>query len=247
MGNEQTVESNYVMFKLPNREKVEFLLTVPYSPTGKNNMTAMMAGGNDNENYGKLFIYKFPKGQNIPGTNMIEARIDQDSEISPQLTLWSQEGSSVLRGNLIIIPIEDSLLYIEPIYLQSSNGTNSLPEMKRVIVGYDDQIVMDTTLELALDKVFGNILEDADQIDRDEEVEQSIEELIIRATEAYQNAVEAQRNGNWSSYGIYINQLERLLERLQEEQGIEIEDEEGQSLEEQAIENIENTENTDTE
>ncbi len=248
MGNEQTVESNYVMFKLPDREEVEFLLTVPYSPTGKNNMTAMLAGGNDNENYGKLFVYKFPKGQNIPGTNMIEARIDQDSEISPQLTLWSQEGSSVLRGNLIIIPIEDSLLYVEPIYLQASNGTNSLPEMKRVIIGYGDQIVMGNTLELALDKIFGDIAEDPDEADREDEVEQTIEELIIRATEAYQNAVEAQRNGNWSSYGIYINQLERLLERLQEEQGIEIEEE--QTVEEEAIENLENTENsenTDTE
>jgi len=246
MDGEQTVESNYVMFKLPDKEELEFLLTVPYSPLGKNNMISMLVGGNDYENYGKLFIYKFPKGENIPGTNMIEARIDQDSEISPQLTLWSQEGSSVLRGNLIIIPIEDSLLYVEPIYLQSSNGTNSLPEMKRVIVGYGDQIVMDTTLDLALDKIFGGIAETPGGVDRDEEVEQTIEELIIRASEAYQNAIEAQRNGNWTSYGNYISQLERLLERLQEEQGINL-DEEEQSVEEQAIENLENTENTDSE
>jgi len=245
MDGEQTVESNYVMFKLPDRDSVEFLLTVPYSPKGKNNMTAMLVGGNDLDNYGKLFIYKFPKGENIPGTNMIEARIDQDSEISPQLTLWSQEGSSVLRGNLIIIPIEDSLLYVEPIYLQSSNGTNSLPEMKRVIVGYGDQIVMDTTLELALDKIFGNIAETPqEEQDREEEVEQTIQELIIRANEAYQNALEAQKNGNWTSYGIYISDLERLLERLQEEQGINLEDEQ-ENVEEDVLENIENNENTE--
>ena len=245
MDGEQTVESNYVMFKLPDRDSVEFLLTVPYSPKGKNNMTAMLVGGNDLDNYGKLFIYKFPKGENIPGTNMIEARIDQDSEISPQLTLWSQEGSSVLRGNLIIIPIEDSLLYVEPIYLQSSNGTNSLPEMKRVIVGYGDQIVMDTTLELALDKIFGNIAETPqEEQDREDEVEQTIQELIIRANEAYQNALEAQKNGNWTSYGIYISDLERLLERLQEEQGINLEDEQ-ENVEEDVLENIENNENTE--
>jgi hypothetical protein len=241
MDGEQTVESNYVMFKLPDRDNVEFLLTVPYSPTGKNNMTAMLVGGNDLENYGKLFVYKFPKGQNISGTNMFEARIDQDSDISPQLTLWSQEGSSVLRGNVIIIPIEDSLLYVEPIYIQASNGTNSLPEMKQVIVGYDDQIVMETNLSDALDRIFGDIAGEPGE-GEDGEVEQTIEELIIRANEAYQNAVEAQRNGNWSSYGRYISELERLLERLQEEQGIEIEEE----IEDQVLENLEDSENTET-
>jgi hypothetical protein len=172
---------------------------------------------------------------------MFEARIDQDSDISPQLTLWSQEGSSVLRGNVIIIPIEDSLLYVEPIYIQASNGTNSLPEMKQVIVGYDDQIVMETNLSDALDRIFGDITGEPGE-GEDGEVEQTIEELIIRANEAYQNAVEAQRNGNWSSYGRYISELERLLERLQEEQGIEIEEE----IEDQVLENLEDSENTET-
>jgi hypothetical protein len=206
-------------------------------------MTAMLVGGNDLDNYGKLFVYKFPKGQNIPGTNMFEARIDQDSDISPQLTLWSQEGSSVLRGNVIIIPIEDSLLYVEPIYIQASNGTNSLPEMKQVIVGYGDQIVMETNLSDALDRIFGDIAGESGEGGDGEVEDQNLEELIISANRAYQNALEAQRNGNWSSYGRYISELERILERLQEEQGIEIEEE---SVEDQVLENIEDSENSET-
>jgi hypothetical protein len=113
--------------------------------------------------------------------------------------------------------------------------------MKQVIVGYDDQIVMETNLSDALDRIFGDIAGEPGE-GEDGEVEQTIEELIIRANEAYQNAVEAQRNGNWSSYGRYISELERLLERLQEEQGIEIEEE----IEDQVLENLEDSENTET-
>jgi uncharacterized protein len=156
MDSTQTVESNYLMFRLHGEEKVEFLISVPYSPAGRNNMSAMLVGRCDGENYGELVIYRFPRAENIAGTNMIESRIDQDSEISPQLTLWSQEGSNVLRGNLLIIPIEESLLYVEPIYLQSS-GDNALPEMQRVIVAYGDRIVMERTLAHGcLGRIFGD-------------------------------------------------------------------------------------------
>ncbi len=146
MSKVQKAESNYVMFKLPDEEKAEFLLTVPYTPATKPNMTALFVARNDGENYGKLFIYKFPKSKTVDGLMMIESRIDQDSNISPQLTLWSQKGSIVLRGNLLVIPIEKSLLYVEPIYLQADNE-NSLPEVKRVIVAYKNKIVMEETLD----------------------------------------------------------------------------------------------------
>jgi uncharacterized membrane protein (UPF0182 family) len=153
MGQVQQIESSYVMFKLPDGPAEEFALIVPYTPKEKANMTSLFVARNDGENYGKLYNYQFPKDKTIQGPMMIESRIDQDSTISPQFTLWGQEGSQVLRGNLIVVPIENSILYVEPIYLQADNP-NSLPEMKRVIVAYQDKIIMAQTLDAALRQVF---------------------------------------------------------------------------------------------
>jgi uncharacterized membrane protein (UPF0182 family) len=145
--------SQYVTFKLPESEKVEFLLSVPFTPNDKGNMTSLFIARNDADDYGRLFVYKFPKDKVIKGPVQIETQIDQDSVISPQFTLWGQKGSKILRGSVIIIPISGSLLYVEPIYLQADNK-NSLPEMKRIIVFYNNKIVMEDTLELALKKIF---------------------------------------------------------------------------------------------
>jgi len=154
MGGQQQIESNYVMFKLPDGDAAEFALILPFTPREKPNMTSLFVARNDGEDYGKLFLYKFSKNKTIQGPMMIESRIDQNSEISPQFTLWGQEGSQVLRGNVIVVPVEDALLYVEPVYLQADNP-NSLPEMKRVIVSYKDKVVMEENLELALARVFG--------------------------------------------------------------------------------------------
>lgn len=148
----QTIQSNYVMFKID--EKAEFSLILPYTPKGKPNMTSLLVARNDGEHYGEVFLYRFPKDKTVQGPIMIESRIDQDSVISPQFTLWGQQGSSVLRGNVIVVPVENSLLYVEPIYIQSDNA-DSLPEMKRVIIAYGDQIVMEQNLQLGLEKLFG--------------------------------------------------------------------------------------------
>ncbi|SDY87812.1 hypothetical protein SAMN05660462_01109 [Proteiniborus ethanoligenes] len=213
------VESNYLMFKLPGEEKAEFLITVPYTPANRSNMISLLVGRNDGDNFGQLIIYKFPKSETIDGPMLIESRIDQDSEISPQLTLWSQKGSNVLRGNLLIIPIEDSLLYVEPVYLQADNE-NSLPEMKRVIVAYKNKIVMEETLDLALSKVFGQLTVEEDNkkpgavVDIDIE-DKDVEELVKRANELFINAKEASQNGDWAKYGEYIKQLEEVLVRLE--------------------------------
>ncbi|SCZ81225.1 UPF0182 family membrane protein [Acidaminobacter hydrogenoformans] len=150
----QEAKSNYVMFKLPEEQKEEFALILPYTPREKANMTSLLVARNDGENYGKLYVYRFPKDKTIDGPMMIESRIDQDSTISPQFTLWGQEGSNVLRGNVIVVPVNNSLLYIEPIFIQADN-VNSLPETKRVIVGYRDKVVMEQTLEMALERIFG--------------------------------------------------------------------------------------------
>lgn len=218
MEQVQNVESNYVMFKLPEEEKAEFLLTIPYTPANKNNMTALFIARSDGENYGELTLYKLPKTENIPGPMMIESRIDQDSNISPQLTLWSQKGSNVLRGNLLVIPIENSLLYVEPIYLKADNE-NSLPEMKRVIVGYKDKIVMERTLDEALSKIFGNIEQEkddngvVDEIDTDY-TDENTSDLIRRANEVFIRAKVASQNGDWAKYGQYIKELEEILNQL---------------------------------
>lgn len=153
MDGVQAIESNYVMFKLPDTEQEEFALILPYTPKEKANMTSLFVARNDGANYGKLYIYNFPKDKTIQGPMMIESRIDQDSTISPQFTLWGQEGSAVLRGNLIVVPVDDSILYVEPIYLQADNP-NSLPEMKRVIVAYEEKIVMTESLDEALRAIF---------------------------------------------------------------------------------------------
>lgn len=153
MDGVQPIESNYVMFKLPDAEQEEFALIVPYTPKEKANMTSLFVARNDGQNYGKLYIYKFPKDKTIQGPMMIESRIDQDSTISPQFTLWGQEGSNVLRGNLIVVPVNNSILYVEPIYLQADNP-NSLPEMKQVIVAYQEKIVMAENLDKALKAIF---------------------------------------------------------------------------------------------
>jgi uncharacterized membrane protein (UPF0182 family) len=196
-GGEISVGSEFVMFKLKDQEKVEFLLTTQYSPQNKDNMIAMLAARNDGENYGELELYKFPKTKNIPGPNMIETKIDQDTVISSQLTLWSQIGSSVLRGNTLVVPIEDSLIYVEPIYLKSDTESN-FPEMKMVVVSYGDKIVMETTLEKSLDRIFGTSdTSEAPSETNDNQNNTDVNNLIEQANEIFIKANEASKNGDW--------------------------------------------------
>ena len=143
----------YTIMKLPGAEKEEFILLAPFTPSMKDNMSAWMAARCDAPHYGKVIVYKFPKQKLVYGPRQIEARIDQDTMISQQLTLWQQRGSNVIRGSLLAIPIEKSILYVESLYLAASNG--QLPELKRVIVAYGNNIAMEETLDLALQKIFG--------------------------------------------------------------------------------------------
>ncbi|RCW61974.1 UPF0182 family protein [Halanaerobium sp. ST460_2HS_T2] len=147
-GSTIPVEPYYIMNQLPDEEEAEFILMTPFTPSNRNNMIAWMAARNDAEHYGELFAYRFPKDQLVYGPNQIESRIDQESEISQLLTLWSQRGSEVIRGNLLVIPINNSVLYIEPIFLQAESG--GIPELRRVIVSYKNQIIMRENLEEAL-------------------------------------------------------------------------------------------------
>lgn len=231
IGNEkyeaetQPIESNYLMMKLPGEEKEEFILSIPYTPKGKPNMTALLVGRNDGENYGNLIVYNLPKSKNVYGPTQIENRIDSEPTISKEFTYWNQQGSRVIRGNLLIIPIENSLLYVEPIYLKA-DAQDSLPEVKRVIVAYGDKIVMEETLEEGLEKIFGKeTTTPKPEIPRPTEpteptipTEESsdINQLIARANDVFERSIEAQKQGNWSEYGKLVEELEGILNRLNE-------------------------------
>ncbi|MGI6226729.1 MAG: UPF0182 family protein [Peptococcales bacterium] len=210
--NIQTIEPYYINMELPNSNKLEFLLMRPYTPVKKDNMIAWLAAKNDAENYGNLTLFRFPKQKLVYGPMQIESRINQDSAISRDLTLWGQQGSRVIRGNLMVIPIKDSLLYIEPLYMQADNA-NSLPEIKRIIVAYEDNIVMEETLEEALYQIFKN-----KQIDISKEIpetELSIKILTRQAREAYEKAKSAAQAGNWALYGTALEELENIIFQME--------------------------------
>lgn len=148
----QSVKPYYLIMKLPTATEEEFILLHPYTPTSRPNLIAWLAARSDGEDYGKLLLYKFPKQKLVYGPNQIEALINQDPVISQQISLWNREGSRAIQGNLLIIPIEQSLLYVEPLYIEAER--NSLPTLARVIVVYENQIVMAETLNTALKAIF---------------------------------------------------------------------------------------------
>jgi uncharacterized membrane protein (UPF0182 family) len=148
----QTVEPYYLITKLPTESTEEFILLLPFTPTQRPNLVAWLAARSDGNQYGKLLLYQFPKQELVYGTEQIEARINQDPAISQQISLWNREGSRAVQGNLLIIPIEQSLLYVEPLYLEAEQ--NSLPTLVRVIVAYENRIAMAETLEKALESIF---------------------------------------------------------------------------------------------
>ena len=173
---------------------------------------------NDGENYGKLMLYRFPKNRTIYGPMQIEAQIDQNTKISQDFSLWSQAGSTYSRGSLFVVPINDSLLYIEPIYLEASNS--AIPEVKRVIVAYEDKIAYEPTLEAALESLFGgeNVKNDKPDTKTGSE-KQSVKDYIKKASGAYQEAQEALKSGDWKTYGEKMTELEKALKGLQDSSG----------------------------
>src|SRR3989442_7373157 len=156
---DKDMEPYYTIMKLPKGSnaketpKEEFILLIPFTPAKRDNMAAWLAARSDAPHYGKLIVYLFAKQKLIYGPRQVDARIDQDSAISQQLPLWSQPGSQAIRGSLLAIPIEDALLNVQPLYLSASEG--ALPELRRVIVAYGNQLRMDTNLEAALEGIFG--------------------------------------------------------------------------------------------
>jgi uncharacterized membrane protein (UPF0182 family) len=182
-GSTINVEPYYIMNQLPGEERAEFILMTPFTPSNRDNMVAWMAARNDGEHYGELFTYRFPKDQLVYGPNQIESRIDQESEISQLLSLWSQRGSEVIRGNMLVIPVNNSVLYVEPIFLQAEGG--GIPELRRVIVSYKNKIIMRENLEKALkamlDEGKGMSVPEEDVKELQEETGMDLEEAGVDA------------------------------------------------------------------
>ena len=214
----QIMTPNYYILNLPGEKEAEFINSIPYTPKSKENMTALMIARNDGDKYGQLVLYQFPKSKTIYGPSQVEAQIGQTTEISQDFSLWSNAGSKYSRGNLFVIPIEDSLLYVEPIYLEAANA--AIPEVKRVVVVYGDQIAYKSTLGDALEELFG-ATGGADktgemEAEGDGSDSQSLtrDDYIKRAQEAYNNAQKALKDGDWAAYGNYMDKLEDSLKKL---------------------------------
>ena len=221
-GTEQKqMTPNYYIAKLPGEEKAEFFNSIPFTPKSKKNMTALLVARNDGENYGELVLYQFPKNKTVYGPEQVEAQIDQNTEISKEFSLWNSSGSKYSRGNMFIIPINSSVLYVEPVYLEATNS--SIPEVKRIIIAYGDKIAYEKTLGECLTSLFGDGAEDGvddgntPQDTPDNNVEQlSTKDLIQKAVDAYDNAQSAMKSGDWTAYGKYLNELEDALNKLAE-------------------------------
>ncbi len=213
--NQKPMEPYYTIMKLPGGKKEEYILLLPYVPAKRDNLAAWLAARCDGENYGKIIAYTFPRDRLIYGPKQIEARINQDAYISQQLTLWNQRGSEVIMGSLLVIPIESSLLYVQPLYLAASDKVG-LPELRRVIVSYENDLVMEENLEIALNRLFGGKKAAAQSVERTLSIEPkaSVGELSREALKAYERAIEMQRQGNWAGYGEEIKRLEQILRRL---------------------------------
>lgn len=218
---EKEMNPSYFIFELPDEKKAEFINMIPFTPKSKQNMTAIMMARNDGNRYGQLLVYKFPKNKTVYGPMQIEAQIDQNTEISKEFSLWNSSGSKYRRGDLFVIPINNSIMYVEPVYLEASN--QAIPEMKRVIVAYGDKIAYESTLEDALADLFGED-ENGGQSQsasassgKNNSGKSNTKELIQKANEAYENAVNAQKGGNWKKYGDYLDELEKYLNQLEDQ------------------------------
>lgn len=206
-GSTQEMEPYFVIMKLPGEDEEEFILMLPFVPKGKENLIAWMAARCDPENYGSIIVYQFSKQELTYGPMQIEARIDQDTEISQDITLWSQSGSSVLRGNTLVIPIENSIIYVEPLYLEATER-GTLPQLQRVIVAYDDRLTMQDTLDESLAVIFGGATGAGE-----EETPVTGEETATLAgvLELYLKAQTALDDGDLGKYQEYVDAIGNLL------------------------------------
>jgi uncharacterized membrane protein (UPF0182 family) len=225
----------YEVLALPGETVPEFALLQPFAPLTKKNLASLMVARQDGEHYGELLVIDFPKDKLVFGPSQVEARISNDPIISSQLTLWNQSGSQVIRGNLLVVPINQSVMYFEPLYLQAQQSP--IPELTRVIVSYGDQVVMEPTLSDALTKIFGERIDTGSTTttapgsttttvpsgttttttapgSTTTTLTSDRAALIAQANQFYQGAIAAQKLGNWAEYGRQIEELGKVLDAL---------------------------------
>jgi hypothetical protein len=221
-GRDREMEPYFTIMRLPEQAKEEFILLTLFNPSRRDNMIAWLAARSDPPNYGRLIVYNFPKQKLVYGPRQIDARIDQDPVISQQLSLWNQRGSTVIRGSLLAIPVDKSLIYVQPLYLAAAEQ-GALPELRRVIVAYGNQIAMEPTLEQSLARIFGGTpaapatattaaATSAPGAARP--TPSAISTSAQQALQIYHRAQEALRRGDWAQYGAELKRLEDALRAL---------------------------------
>lgn len=218
-SEEAPMESYYTIVKLPGENDLEYIQIMPFTPQNKKNMIAWMGGRSDGDDYGKLLVYEFPKQELVYGPMQVEAKITSDPYISQQIALWNQSGSQVIRGNLMIIPIKDSLLYVEPIYLQAEQS--KIPELRRVVLVHGEHVVMEPTLTAGLQRLFGGNGESAlvQPTETNEEqpsspAQKTVGQLATEANEIFNQAQASLKEGDWAGYGEAQQRLEEILNQL---------------------------------
>ena len=224
-GNEShRMEPYYTIMRLPGESIPEFIQMLPFTPRGRDNLASWMVARSDAEHYGQLLVFQFPKQKLVFGPRQVVGRINQDQVIAPQITLWNQQGSEVIQGTLMVIPVEESLIYVRPLYLRAQAGR--IPELTRVIIAYQNQIVMERTLEAGLARLFGAAVPsgakpDAPAAPQPSEPEDRATagvsvapELAAEARATYDRAIAAQRAGDWAKYGEEIRRLGEILGRM---------------------------------
>jgi len=221
----------HIVMRLPGEPQEEYITMTPFTPRGKDNLAAWMVARSDGEHYGQLVAYKFPRQSLLFGPSQIVNRINQDTEISRQVSLWDQRGSEVIRGNLLVIPIEESLIFVQALYLRAQGG--QIPELKRVIVAYQNQVVMEETLGAGMARLFGGLVNTDERRSFDAApapapaaaagpaalgatTDTRLADLVTRASDHYDRALAAQRAGDWALYGEEMRQVSVLLQQLRD-------------------------------
>lgn len=224
-GESAPMNPYYAVMKLPEVGTTEeFILMVPFTPARKNNMIAWMAARCDGPDYGKVLVFNFPKEKLVYGPEQIQSRLNQTPAISQQLTLWDQGGSRVIHGTLLVVPVQNAVMYVEPLYLASEGGS-SLPQLKRVIVAYSDQVVMEPSLDEALNAIFGGNAggpaetagagaAPATAVAPAKALPASLENLIEQANQHYEKAQQDLRQGDWNGYGQEIDKVGEILKQM---------------------------------
>jgi len=214
----------HMVMRLPGQTEPEFILMRPFTPRQKDNLAAWMVARNDGAHYGQLAVYRFPRQSLVFGPNQIVNRINQDTEVSRQITLWDQRGSEVLRGELLVLPIEGALIYVQPLYLRAQGGR--IPELKRVVVAHEGRVAMAETLDAALSALIGSApratsqtLAAADSANAPPATATAggaaTQSLAAQALDHYEKARAAQRSDNWGAYGEEMRKLGDVLKQLE--------------------------------